>query len=218
MSETLTPDAESAAQNRSEIETRSSKVVGVSYPKRTIELIVMPYDEPTYVEYRGRVVREVIAPGSFDGIQRRPNRVRVNYHHQDHELRHQLGKAVSFHPSRIEGLVASVRIHGGPMKEYGDIALELADAGDLGASAGFQVMPGGENWPDRDTRRLTRLWLDHIALTPTPAYGGSRVLTVRSAEQPTPEQSATPNRDKLELLRLQEEKAVIDLRYGVKQR
>jgi HK97 family phage prohead protease len=165
----------------SEIEYRdSAKVVGVSFPKRTIELVVMPYNEPTEIEHRGRIVKESVAPGAFDGIERRPNRVRVNYQHQDHELRHLLGRASAFYPARPEGLVATVNIRKG---EHGNDALEAADAGDLGASAGFGVMPGGETWPDHETRRLTRLFLDHIALTPTPAYRGAEVIAVRKAQQ-----------------------------------
>jgi HK97 family phage prohead protease len=180
----------------SELEYRSSEVVGVSFPKRTIELIVMPYDEPTEVEVRGQMVRESVAPGAFDGIERRANRVRVNYQHQDHELRHLLGRAMAFYPARPEGLVATVNIRKG---EYGDDALDAANGGDLGASAGFGVMPGGESWPDRVTRRLTRLFLDHIALTPTPAYRGAEVIAVRKAQQAAP--AGTPN---LETVRARE--------------
>jgi HK97 family phage prohead protease len=192
---------------------KAGEVTDVNFPDRTIEMIVMPYDEPTFVEFRGRMVREIVAPGSFDGIQRRPNRVRVNYHHQDHELRHLLGNAITFHPSRKEGLVSVVRIRKG---EYGDMALAAADEGDVGASAGFGVMKGGESWPDRGTRRLTRLWLDHIALTPTPAYQGAHVLAVRQAD-PAPaeveERPPTPNRASFELQMYLDQYAQIDARY-----
>ena len=52
----------------------------------------------------------------------------------------------------------------------------------MDASAGFNVLRGGEKWStDRSRRRLTRLWLDHIALTAAPAYEGAMVLDVRSA-------------------------------------
>ena len=185
-------------QLRAPLEVRATgTVTAVNFPDRTIDLVVMPYDEPTTVEHKGRTIREVIAPGAFDGIERRANRVRVNYHHQDDELRHLLGRALTFHPERDEGLVATVRIRGG---EHGDAALEAADEGDLGASAGFGVMPGGETWVDRQTRRLTRLFLDHIALTPTPAYPGARILAVRSADAlPV---SKTPNLDLVRSWRL----------------
>lgn len=181
------------------IEIRAAgTVTDVSFPQRTIDLIVMPYEQSATVEYQGRMISEIVAPGAFDGIERRANRVRVNYHHQDHELRHQLGRAVAFHPERDEGLVARLRIRPG---EYGDDALTLADDGDLGASAGFGVMPGGEAWPSRGTRRLTRLFLDHVALTPTPAYQGAQVLAVR-ARGNLPEPIATPLLDQWRALQL----------------
>jgi HK97 family phage prohead protease len=192
-------DDQADEQPRGPIEFRTyGAVTGVSFPDRTIDLIVMPYDEQATVRHQGRLIQEVIAPGAFDGIERRANRVRVNYQHQDDDLRQLLGRALTFHPDRDEGLVSTVKIRSG---EYGDAALEAADAGDLGASAGFGIMPGGETWLDRVTRRLTRLFLDHIALTPTPAYKGARVLAVRSAEDDQP-LSKTPNLDLVRSWRL----------------
>ena len=91
------------------LEIRAAVQTGVSYAQRLIELIVMPYDTETIVEHRGKLVREVIARGAFDGIERRANRIKVN---RDHDLQRTVGKTVSLHPSRIEGLVAEVRIAG----------------------------------------------------------------------------------------------------------
>lgn len=182
-------------RSRGPIEQRTTgTVTGVNFPDRTIELIVMPYDEPAVVEYRGRDITEIVAPGAFDGIERRANRVRVNYQHQDSDLRDLLGKAVSFHPQRPEGLVAKVKIRRG---DHGDEVLEAADDDVLAASAGFGIFPGGETWVDRTTRRLTKLFLDHVALTPTPAYSGARVLAVRADAEPVEPVAliATPNLD-----------------------
>jgi hypothetical protein len=55
----------------------------------------------------------------------------------------------------------------------------------LDASAGFIPIERkdgrpGEEWPEQDLRRLTWLWLDHIAMTPDPAYHDARTLSVRS--------------------------------------
>jgi hypothetical protein len=119
--------------------------------------------------------------------------VRVNYQHSWEELRHVLGKALAFYPGREEGLVARLRIVPG---EEGDMALHRAAEGLLDASAGFAVMPGGESWPQRGLRRLSRLFLDHVALTPDPVYQGAKVLAVRSQE-PAPPTSATPNLDEV---------------------
>lgn len=179
----------------SPVELRTAgAVTGVSFPQRTIELVVIPYEEEALVPHRGRMIREVIARGAFDGIERRANRVRVNYQHDWTELRHVLGKALAFYPSRQEGLVARLKIVRG---DDGDMALHRADEGVLDASAGFAVMPGGESWPQRELRRLTRLFLDHVALTPEPAYQGATVLAVRSQEEPPPPASATPNLDQV---------------------
>ena len=71
---------------------------------------------------------ESIAQGAFDGIERRANRVRVN---RDHELQRTVGRAVTFHPSREDGLVAELKI---AKTELGDETLQLADEGILDAS------------------------------------------------------------------------------------
>ena len=94
-------------QPAGELEYRSATQIGVSFPKRSIELIVMPYETETAVPYEGRVVREIVSRGAFDGIERRANRVRVN---RDHDVTRTIGRALAFHPSREEGLVAELRI------------------------------------------------------------------------------------------------------------
>jgi HK97 family phage prohead protease len=173
-----------------ELEYRTATQVGVDFPNRTIELIVMPYDSETVVEHKGRMVRESVAPGAFDGIERRANRIRVN---RDHDVTRTIGRAVVFHPSRDEGLVAELRIAQTPL---GDETLTLADEEILDASAGFLPMPGGESWPSRNERRLTKLWLGHIAMTPDPAYTDARVLAVRNAQEARRgERPPTPNLD-----------------------
>lgn len=165
---------------------RNAEVVNVSFPERSIELIVMPYEAPTYVGWEGRTVQETIARGAFDGIERRANRIRVN---RDHALERTVGRAFALHPGREEGLVARVRIAN---TELGAETLELAADGCLDASAGFLPMPGGMQWQNRSSYRVTKAWLGHIALTPEPAYEGARVLAVRSSDRPA---SRTPNLD-----------------------
>ena len=160
-------------QPRGELEYRQATVSGVSFPDRMIELIVMPYEEETVIDYKGRMVREIVSRGAFDGIERRANRVRVN---RDHDITRTVGRAIAFHPSRDEGLVAELRI---AQTTLGEETLALADEDILDASAGFLPMPGGEKWESRDRRRLLKLWLGHIAMTPDPAYEGARVLAVR---------------------------------------
>lgn len=186
---------------RAELEYRTATPLGVSFPKRTIELIVMPYEQEATVLHRGRPITEVCSRGAWDGIERRANRVKVN---RDHDLARTVGRALAFHPSREVGLVAEVRM---AHTALGDETLALAADECLEASAGFLPMEGGEHWETRDRRRLTRCWLGHIALTPDPAYEGAHVLAVRgggalAGAEPTA--SATPILDRIMAERLAE--------------
>lgn len=187
---------------RGAIEIRSATVTDVRYPKREIELVVMPYDEMTVVEYHGRMIREICTRGAFDGVERRANRVKVN---RDHDLARTCGRAVALHPSRDEGLVAELRISQTPL---GDETLALAEDGVLDASAGFAVFPGGERWlENRQLRRLDKCWLGHIGLVPEPAYEGAQVLALRSSSPPAAgaERVPTPNLDLIRSWKLEEE-------------
>jgi len=186
---------------------RAAELVGVDFPERTIELVVMPYESPIYVGWQGRTVRETIARGAFDGIQRRTHKIVVNVDH-DERVPSTVGQAIALHPSRQEGLVAEVRIARTPL---GDDVLALASEGDIGASAGFLPFPDGMDWQGRDAYRVTRAYLKHIAMTPDPAYQEAQVLAVRRAEPPTTVLVPTPNIDQIlawrradELDRLQE--------------
>src|SRR4029077_18677440 len=189
-----------------ELRIRAAEVVGVSFPERTLELIVIPYETETLVPHpRGeqRMVTEVVSRGAFDGIDRRAIRVGVN---RDHDVRRTVGRAVAFHPSRSEGLIAEVRIS---RTELGDETLQLAADGVLDASAGFApIPPGGEVWESRNRCRIVKGWLGHIAMTPDPAYDGARVLAVRSAQTVT-----TPNLEELEIQRLRDAYDALDRRY-----
>jgi HK97 family phage prohead protease len=172
-----------------EPEYRSAETLEVRFPDRTIEVIAVPYDEETVVPYRGTLVVESIAPGAFAGIERRANRIKVN---RDHDVQRPVGRATAIHPTRPEGLVAELRISQGAL---GDETLQLAADGVLDASVCFAPFPGCEQWsPDKRTRRITKGWLSHIAMTSDPAYDGAQVLTVRhntldvamAAVSPTP--------------------------------
>jgi HK97 family phage prohead protease len=161
------------------VEFRSSNVAGVNFAQRTIELVAVPYDEEAAVEYRGEVWKESFARGAFDGIEKRPNRVRAN---RDHDRQRTIGKVVNFWPSRQEGLVAAVRI---AQTALGDETLALADEDCLGASVGFAVRGSGQDLDRRSrTRRIKQAFLDHLSFVPDPAYEGAGVLNVRSQSSP----------------------------------
>jgi HK97 family phage prohead protease len=191
------------------IEIRASQLADVSFPKRMIELIVMPYETETQVAVKGRMVGEIVSRGAFDGIERRPNRVKVN---RDHNVERTVGRAVAFHPSRQEGLVAELRVS---PTVLGDETLVLAQDGILDASAGFMIKdePDAEVWETRARRRLNKLWLVHVALTPDPAYETANVLAVRQAD---PEPVAVmPNLERLRLMMWRDQLDEIDRRYSV---
>jgi HK97 family phage prohead protease len=170
-----------------------AELVDVSYADRTITVVVMPYEVTADVMWNKRPVTEVISRGAFDGIQRRANRIRANRDHKDERT---FGRASAFRPDQPEGLVADIHVARTPL---GDETLTLAEDGCLDASAGFRPMPGGLSWETRDSYRITKAWLHHIALVPEGAYGeNASVIEVRGAfagitESAVP--SATPNLD-----------------------
>lgn len=180
---------------RAPVEFRDSKLAGVNFAQRLIELIVVPYDEEAIVEHRGELWHEVHMRGAYDGIEKRPGRVRSNRDHDDQRL---VGRALRFWPSRQEGLVAEVRISQTPL---GDETLALADDDVLSPSVGFAAR-GRDQVFDRATmtRRIRKAFVDHIAFVPDPAYVGAKVLGVRSASSAPADDRPpldTPNLDEL---------------------
>lgn len=186
-------DTQPEVRPASPVEFRSVTDMEVRFAERTIELLLMPYDFEAAVMVHGRPVLESLAPGAFTGVEKRANRVKVN---RDHDLARTVGRAFALHPSRAEGLVGELRIARTPL---GDETLGLAEDDALEASVGFAVMPGGEKWTDgRSRRRVSRAFLDHVAMVPEGAYEG-RVLAVRSAAVTvdTAVRVPTPNLDEV---------------------
>jgi HK97 family phage prohead protease len=169
------------------VEFRAANVAGVNFAQRIVDLVVVPYDEEAQVEWRGEMWRESFERGSFDGIEKRPGRVKAN---RDHDNTRLVGKAVRFWPSREEGLVAEVRISQTPL---GDETLALADDDVLGASVGFAARLRDQVLDKQAmSRRIRRAYLDHIALTPDPAYLGAKVQGVRSPLSQSADASMAP--------------------------
>lgn len=161
---------------RGQVEIRSATTTRVG--GRSIDLVVMPYEPAeAIVRHEGRMIRETVARGAFDGIEQRAGTVRVN---RDHQRERTVGRVTRLDPRRPEGLVAELHIARTPL---GEETLTLAREGCLDASAGFRVLPGGEQWIDRSHRRLTAVWLEHVALTPEPAYLEANVLAVRTGSR-----------------------------------
>jgi phage head maturation protease len=156
------------------IEFRSSNLTGVNFSQRIIEVIAAPYEEEAVVEWRGETWTEVFCRGAWDGIEKRPNRVKAN---RDHDKMRLVGKVIDFQPSRQEGLIASVKIAQTPL---GEETLALAHEDCLGASVGFACLGSGMEIDRRNRKRwIKKSYMDHLAFVPDTAYAGSKVLNVR---------------------------------------
>jgi phage head maturation protease len=168
-----------------EIRSASMPVLGVQ--QRIITVVAVPYEQPAVVEYRGQLWNELFSRSAFDGIEKRPQRVRVN---REHVYGDTVGKVIAFYPDRDEGLVAEVKIAATPR---GDDTLALAADDCLSSSIGYTVRPSDQLLDRRVMqRRINKAWLDHLALVESPAYAGADVLDVRvldrraASRQPLP--------------------------------
>jgi phage head maturation protease len=177
---------------------RSSSVVGVNFAQRVIEFVAAPYDEEAVVMWRGEPWRELFERGAWDGIEKRPNRVKAN---REHDKTRTVGKVVNFWPSREEGLVGAARIAKTPL---GDETLALADDECLGASVGYAA-PSRYVQLDKTgrpgLRRVKRAFMDHLSFVSDPTWENAAVLSVRSATELPPatnlEPLVTPDLDEL---------------------
>lgn len=172
-------------EHRAPIESRAATLGQVDFPERTIEVLAMPYEQEAIIEYRGELWRESFERGAFDGIEKRPNRVKA---FRDHVAGENLrgtgtsglvGRVLSFTPESPDGLRAQVKIAKTPL---GDETLTLADEGILGVSLAFGVR-GRDQVLDRvdRTRRIRRAFADHLGFPDNGAYEGAQVIDVRRA-------------------------------------
>jgi HK97 family phage prohead protease len=167
------------------LELRGAAVAEVRFPERTITLLAVPYESPTPddkpVVYRGKLYREVFRRGSFDGIEQRSDKIRVNREHRKGDT---VGKAVRFDPYSQEGLITELRMVASPR---GDETLALAAEDMLSPSVGFGVRGSDQAFDPRSkpypTRYVNRAFLDHIALVEDPAYTGAEVIDVRGDQE-----------------------------------
>ncbi len=175
------------------VELRSAAIANVSYPERMIDLVAVPYDEWAVVEYEGRLIEEMVDPAAFGMVQNRARRFLVNMEHDPARI---VGNVRELRSEPKQGLLTQIKVRRTP---EGDQALDDAADGMLGASIGMAVSSSGQQWETRSKRRITKAFLDHIALTFTPAYVGAEVLEVRAAPNvtTTADVSATPNLDRI---------------------
>jgi uncharacterized protein len=155
------------------IETRSATVADVAVDKREIVARVVPYgSDPATVVIKGKVCREVIAPGAFDTVTEQRHAIRLNMNHNAAEV---VGRAVDWYTGRSDGLIGVFKVS---KTVAGDEALALAADDCVDCSIGFGVIK--ESWPQRDLRVVHEGFVDHVALTSAPAYPDAQVLGVRS--------------------------------------
>lgn len=173
-----------------EIRRALTEIADVNASQRIITVIAVPYEQPAYpVEYRGQLWTEIFTRGAFDGIEKRPNRVRVNREHLHSDT---VGKAINFYPDRQEGLIADLKI---AKTVRGDETLELAADDCLSSSVGYGLHQRSHQMLDRAsmTRRINKAWLDHISLVASPAYVGADVIDVRDRSDAPPDGRALPD-------------------------
>lgn len=169
---------------RAPVEERNAggTISEVRFKDRVIEAIVVPYDQETRAPWppstRDHLIWESVAPGAFNGVERRAGSMWAN---RSHDRERRVGRVIALHPSRQEGLVAEVKI--GRHSEGQDV-LEMADEGLIDVSIGMAPMPDGQVWTENRTRRrITRAYVDHVAFTGDPAYPGAQVLSVRQSDR-----------------------------------
>jgi phage head maturation protease len=158
------------------IECRSAattETVAVDRSTRVVEILVVPYEEPTSVVFRGQTWTEVFSRSAFNDVEASTHTIRVN---RDHDRTRTVGRVLTFDPADRRGLVARIQIANTVL---GDETLALAGDDCLSCSVGFRVAPGGEVLDHRSRlRRINRAIIDHVALTSDPAYLGAAVLAV----------------------------------------
>jgi HK97 family phage prohead protease len=180
------------SERRNPIEFRTAvEVTDVRYPERIVDVLAVPYETPTDVEYRGRIVSETIARGAFAAAAAHPRKRPV---YREHNYDRQCGIIRHLVDGR-DALRAELKIMRGPA---GDETLDMCDDGMLDASIGFAPKVGCEKWtPDRRARTITDAYLEHIALVAIPAYADARVLAVRHRRPEPAATVPTPNLDQI---------------------
>ncbi len=159
------------------LERRDSSVLSddVDFRQRIIDVIAVPYEQEAEISWRGETWREVFLRSAFNGIENHAGRVPVN---REHVIGDTVGKIVKLDPYDTRGLLASVKI---ARTLRGDDTLQLAAEGMLGASVGYFVKRGSDVEMNRRAmlRRVKRAFLDHLAMTASPAYVGAETVAVR---------------------------------------
>jgi phage head maturation protease len=185
MADDVTTEQPMQDRPKAPVELRTASVGDVNFAQRLVTLVVTPYEQPTHVMWQGEVWEEMFERCAWDGLEKRPGRVKAN---RDHNKSRTVGKAMRFFPSRQEGLVAEIRVAQTPL---GDETLALCEERCVGASAGFAALPDDQAIDRQSrTRRIKKAFLDHISFVEDPAYAGAEVLEVRENQLILPDEIA----------------------------
>lgn len=163
---------------------RSAAIEDIAFGKREITLIAVPYNvEAVVPDWRPRATREKFMGGSFDGIESRTKNITLN---RDHAPQRVIGVAKGFNTRDAKGLISTFKVSNTPL---GDESLQLAADGVLHASIEFRARTQDMAIKD-GVMTFYRAFLEHVGLTPIPAYEGADIINVRTgqsvAESPTP--------------------------------
>lgn len=150
---------------------------------RTLVGLIVPYDSPTVVTTRDGTYPESFVMGAFRtdiiGAERVGNAhwVKLTLEH-DQSLGNRLGYGSALEESR-EGLIGTFSLYASEAAK----AQEVIGETHKGLSVGFLPLSGGAKLSDDgETVVRTRCRLDHVAVTPVPAYEGARVLALREEQ------------------------------------
>lgn len=147
------------------------------------EGIVVPYGEVAHItEQRdGEVIRydESFMPGAFERAMRTPDRVTLNYTH-DENLGNRLGFGVEF-IDKPQGLWGRFKLDRSRL----EIARDVLSTSHKGFSVSFlSLVP--KAWTERDGDVIQRrsVHLVHVAAVSAPAYASAGVLALRDDGSP----------------------------------
>lgn len=147
------------------------------------EGIVVPYGEVAHItEARpGGVITydEVFMPGAFERAMRAPDRVTLNYTH-DENLGNRLGFGVAFE-DRPEGLWGRFKLD----RSRIDIARDVLSTSHKGFSVSFlSLVPKAHTERSGDLVQRRSVHLVHVAAVSVPAYASAGVLALRDDGSP----------------------------------
>lgn len=147
---------------------------------RTVDLRIVPYGERIESNDglggvpRGVVYREEFVAGVFDHVLKAPNRVLLDFEHDD-RIEGIVGRGLEL-ASRSDGFYGSFKLLA---TSAGDTALELVREGVLGGASVECLFQRSIRGADGVVRRV-KARLDKVALCREPAYPGAVVLGVRT--------------------------------------